>query len=108
MPPHWRPIREKGSFEFREEYLKANAAGAAHDPTQELPRTKGVILGGLLALRESVQLVVTQTDRSVPNWPELALFDCSACHHDLKSPSWRQARNSNPKLLGRPQMSVWP
>jgi hypothetical protein len=25
-------------------------------------------------------------------WPELATFDCYACHHSLQLPSWRQAR----------------
>ncbi len=25
-----------------------------------------------------------------PAWPELAEYDCFACHHDLSAPSWRQ------------------
>jgi hypothetical protein len=25
-------------------------------------------------------------------WPELSEYDCYACHHDLKQPSWRQDR----------------
>jgi hypothetical protein len=31
-------------------------------------------------------------------WPELAMAhsDCYACHHDLQSPSWRQARGYEP------------
>jgi hypothetical protein len=41
------------------------------------------------------------------NWPELAQFDCYACHHDLKSPSWRQQRGYKGKP-GRPDMRPWP
>jgi hypothetical protein len=42
-------------------------------------------------------------------WPEvaMALSDCYACHHDLKSDSWRQQRGY-PAAPGRPQLPAWP
>jgi hypothetical protein len=42
-------------------------------------------------------------------WPEVAmvLSDCYACHHDLKSDSWRQKRGY-PAAPGRPQLPAWP
>ena len=41
-------------------------------------------------------------------WPELALFDCYACHHDLKNPAWRQERKTPTGTPGRPGMQEWP
>jgi hypothetical protein len=42
-------------------------------------------------------------------WPEIAMAqsDCFACHHDLKSKSWRQLRGYQGKP-GRPQLQPWP
>ena len=42
-------------------------------------------------------------------WPEIAMAqsDCYACHHDLKSTSWRQLRGYVGKP-GRPQFQSWP
>jgi hypothetical protein len=36
-------------------------------------------------------------------WPEFAEQDCFACHHDLESPSWRQARGRR----GVPEANRW-
>jgi hypothetical protein len=43
-------------------------------------------------------------------WPELAMIhaDCYACHHDLLSPSWRQARGFGEGPPGRPTLTAWP
>jgi len=43
----------------------------------------------------------------LPAWPDYAQFDCYACHHDLKVPSWRQARGYA-GAPGRPQVRPWP
>jgi hypothetical protein len=42
-------------------------------------------------------------------WPEIAMAqsDCYACHHDLKSKSWRQLRGYSGRP-GRPQLQPWP
>jgi hypothetical protein len=42
-------------------------------------------------------------------WPEIAMAqsDCSGCHHDLKSKSWRQVRGYAGRP-GRPQLQSWP
>jgi hypothetical protein len=50
------------------------------------------------------ELVISKTfdlpDNPGERWPELALAhsDCFACHHELQSPSWRQARGYNLRL----------
>jgi hypothetical protein len=41
-------------------------------------------------------------------WPDFARFDCYACHHDLKVPSWRQMRGFAGRAPGRPTTPAWP
>lgn len=107
MPAHWRYLPEKGPFESRAEYIKLNYPQHPHDPGLDLPRTRSTIVGSLVALRESLELFASQSHPDNPQWPELALFDCQACHHDLRSPSWRQQRD--PQFApGRPMLPEWP
>jgi hypothetical protein len=109
MPTHWRLLNEKGEFESRDEYITANFGGPDQSPLQDLPRTKSVIVSGVLALRESINLFASQAmDDDSSHWPELAVFDCSACHHDLAADSWRQKRGYGKSVPGRPQMLTWP
>lgn len=109
MQSHWRFLQEKGEFQFRDEYVKANFPGVEHDPLTDLPRTKSVMIGGVIALRESLNLFASQAvEENGEAWPELAVFDCAACHHDLSSPSWRQNRGYARSVPGRPQMLSWP
>lgn len=110
MPSHWRFLQEKGEFKFRDEYIKANFPGVEHDPLTDLPRTKSTLIGGVMAMREALNLFASQAndDASTAAWPELAVFDCSACHHDLASPGWRQNRGYGSSIPGRPQMFLWP
>ena len=54
---------------------------------------KSWALGQLVSARAALELLVaraTDPTREV-NWPEFAEYDCTACHHDLSSPSQRQA-----------------
>lgn len=110
MPSHWRFLQEKGEFTFRDEYVKANFPGVEHDPLTDLPRTKSTLIGGVMAMREALNLFASQAndESSTAAWPELAVFDCAACHHDLASPGWRQKRGYGSSIPGRPQMFVWP
>ncbi|MES2793902.1 MAG: multiheme c-type cytochrome [Planctomycetota bacterium] len=107
MPSHWRYLQEKGPFESRAEYVKLNYPQHPHDPGLDLPRTRSTVVGGLVALRESLELFSSQAKPENPQWPELALFDCQACHHDLRSPSWRQQRDAQ-FAPGRPTLPEWP
>lgn len=106
MPAHWRGIREKGQFRHFDGYLKVNFPGMSYDPLKDLPRTKAVMVGGVMALHEAIELLAEQS--ADPSWPELAVFDCTACHHDLRSPSWRQTRGYSGLIPGRPGTFEWP
>lgn len=108
MPPHWRTTK-KQDFAARAEYLKLNPS--VNHPLQ---RTRSVLLSGLVSLRQTACLTAQTADQTLRNrenkphaWPELALYDCNACHHDLRSPSWRQLRGYEGRP-GRPLLHRWP
>lgn len=108
MPMHWRTLKQKGEFKFLDDYIHANFPGLEHSPLKDLAKTKSVIIGGTMALRETINLFASQAVHQDSPWPELAVFDCTACHHDLAAPSWRQKRGYGRSLPGRPQMFAWP
>jgi hypothetical protein len=104
MPRHWEYLSQKKSAKVRRilEY---------DGKTQE--RAKMVLVGAAVSLAEYARLVAVQAtacltakddDKKVLDW---ANFDCWSCHHDLKSPSWRQARGY-PGKPGRVPLKTWP
>jgi hypothetical protein len=52
-------------------------------------------LGRLATARSALTLLADRAESSTRDprrpWPEFAEYDCAACHHDLREPSWRQA-----------------
>lgn len=100
-PRHWTLLSEK-SKDIQEFF--------EHPPTQT-DRIRMTVIGGVMALRQSMQLLASEAAGEQPRmgreWPDLAAFDCYACHHDLKLPSWRQERGYRASA-GRPVMHVWP
>ncbi len=99
LPKHWRNNKDK-TAQVREQ-LKI-------DPNDsEFELAKLSLLGSVVGLKQTARMLESQTKSAAAAWPELAQFDCSACHHDLKSPSWRQQRGF-PGIPGRPEMHAWP
>jgi hypothetical protein len=98
MPRHWEYLAEKKPEVQR-------ILGYAPDKSS-LERSELVVVGGLVSLRESMNLLADQAQEA-PSWPELAQFDCYACHHELKVKSWRQQRGYAGKP-GRPNERPWP
>jgi hypothetical protein len=96
MPPHWRPITAK-----KPEVQKF----LGHDP-EIRTIAREIVLGGLVAYRHSVDLLDQAASRE-ETWPDFAVFDCYACHHDLKRKSWRQERGYKSQP-GRPAYRAWP
>jgi hypothetical protein len=47
------------------------------------------VLGQLASARAALELLDYRARTTAP-WPEFAEYDCSACHHNLHQPSWRQ------------------
>jgi 5-methylcytosine-specific restriction endonuclease McrA/mono/diheme cytochrome c family protein len=104
MPRHWKYLSEKPANV--QKILEYDPAKSAFE------RSELVVVSALVAFRESMNLLATQAEQggdakdADKSWPELAQFDCIACHHDLKSDSWRQKRGYAGKP-GRPMMREW-
>ena len=106
MPSHWRSLQEKPLFKHRADYARINSM--SDSPGEHLPATKSVVVGGVVALRESIRLFANQLEHTTTGQLEFAAFDCSACHHELRTNSWRQIRGRIASRPGRPLPTIWP
>ena len=132
MPRHWRYLEEKIAdsqkvagpdnpgeppFKFFDDfvrenhlYLKPTDAGGTLRIVDHNQGAAAVVLGGVVALRETVELIrdlARPATSRRPSWPELSTFDCTACHHDLRNPNGQQTRHEELRT-GRPTMHAWP
>lgn len=108
MPRHWWYISEKPDFEHRRKFMELN-----HLRDDDLPQSRAVVLGGLVAASYSAKLLAHQAGKD-GELPDFAAFNCYDCHHDLRKNSWRQRRTTGvgtpgqKRIAGRPQRWVWP
>ncbi|MDX1968257.1 MAG: multiheme c-type cytochrome [Planctomycetaceae bacterium] len=111
MPPHWQPLSKKPPAVVAQ-FNKLSAA--PYNPGTSTD-TRLMLLGALASVRQYLILLSDLSqpeaefpgpDRALrPPGPELAAFDCTACHHDLRDKSWRQTRQL--KIPGRPLPRLW-
>jgi hypothetical protein len=106
LPQHWKLLREK---QPRDMTLNVYQVSSVEIDYEE---TRLVLAGALVTLRESMQLLAHLASEPPihghkAEWPDLAQFDCYACHHDLKPGGWRLDPN-RPGRSGRPPMREWP
>ena len=108
MPRHWRHLNEKS--DLHKEY-SARTETAFHP--DELRGTRALLVAALISQSEALRLTANLAEGSIseeipkPQWPDFAQFDCYACHHDLKSESWRMAAQFRGSP-GRPRLVPWP
>ena len=109
MPRHWQYLKEKLIGRKPEEARLLKDYYRAPD----LEQTQLVQAGAAVSLKQSMLLLThdaqaaSRTKGDNARNLDLASFDCYACHHDLKTPSWRQERGYSGKP-GRPQFRPWP
>ena len=115
MPKHWRDF-DKKSDAVRDEYLMKNTDdvyGRDNFKVDNLHETNNLLVAALVSFSENLKLSTALADEGLtmpvakPDWPELAQFECFACHHDLKDRSWRQRRTLR-GAPGRPMLRAWP
>jgi len=132
MPRHWRYLDEKVAdaksnhagneadappflhfdrfVHKNHRYLKLGGENANEQILAHHHRAAAVVLGGVVALRESIELMRDLAVDEEPRkhtWPELASFECRACHHELATPSRRQEQRTG-SIPGRPMFANWP
>ena len=101
QPRHWEYLREK-SGEKQKRLQPFNS--------KNLEQAELVAVTGLVVLRESMRLFADQAKANLNDppgaaWPDLARYDCLACHHELRSTNQDAFR---PGLLpGRPGEPAW-
>lgn len=111
---HWRylpekrtggPDAEKAVAEFLDKTAHEDAAS---------PKSRLLLFGSVGTLRQSADLIAGEAATALTaeaggrRWPELATFDCYACHHDLRYPGWRQQTYRAGSVPGRPLLQRWP
>jgi hypothetical protein len=65
------------------------------------------VLGQLGSARAALELLAHRARLDTAPWPEFAEYDCFACHHELREPSWRQERGYNGLLPGSFPWGTW-
>ncbi|MCI0361160.1 MAG: cytochrome c family protein [Planctomycetaceae bacterium] len=135
QPAHWRTVQEKlfrpeGFRYYRtgadaedarnflqfvlrtdkvtlaESYVTANPASFSPDPAQDMARAKEVLVSGLGVLATYAALV-RDVNQAADAGLEFSVYDCGACHHELRSDfptTTRVRRNVAP---GRPPPAFW-
>ncbi|MBY0231894.1 MAG: cytochrome c family protein [Gemmataceae bacterium] len=101
MKYHWQYLREKNPKVAAEQGYKGTK-----DKKDDLEEIQVVLVGAAVSLREAMALLIqAPLDEGALDWSH---FDCQACHHDLKSPSWRQEAYKGRKVKpGRVAYKGW-
>jgi hypothetical protein len=86
QPRHWEYLREKSLTRLRRFVPPPNL--------RNLEQTQLLVTSGMVTFSESMKLFADQAEADQPNlvvgdWPDLARFDCYACHRELRSPQYR-------------------
>ena len=119
MPVHWRAVHSKTDSQpakSRSEFL-----ARTNDPffkgdryrLDALHATQAMLVGSLVSLAQSLEVTAALSGpgggagAGAVSWPELAQFECYACHHDLRVPAWRQQRVNPAGVPGRPVLREW-
>ena len=87
MPKHWSEIADK----MRTPDLEARMW----------------FLGQALSAQAALNLLADRADDPRQAWPEFAELDCFACHHDIKTKSWRAGRDFSGRKPGALNWGTW-
>ena len=92
MPIHWRHANER---------LRSPVAHSFPSSNRSTYEARNWLIGQIVNADHELEILLANAsqqkatgDHPKSTWPELAQYDCFACHHDLSSPSWRQARST--------------
>lgn len=112
MPRHWRYFKEKKIRDGSQEFVAAvkSDEGHAFEIDSQFPQTKEVVVGGVVALRKSVNLLAdAHAKYQDAVIPDFAAFDCQACHQELRTRPilTRDEDRFDPFVPGRPNISRW-
>ncbi|HKB04764.1 MAG TPA: multiheme c-type cytochrome [Gemmataceae bacterium] len=105
-PRHYHTPRENAALAAMD---PAVALKVFHyrNPKDECPEARDFSVGTVAAFEAAMKLLADDAKETrAGELLDFAHFDCFACHHDLKHPSYRQARAYR-GVPGRPTMRPW-
>ena len=108
-PQHWQPpdelFRSLANYDGREQYFQLN-----YPPTrgtlggdEVFWDTRKMLIGAIQARVQTLDLYSQSIQKD--QWGDYSLYDCSACHHELRHGDGRQDRYE--LTPGRPRPSEW-
>lgn len=106
MPQHWRSVGAAGknlSPPERSLFHRTNYPGL-ENPDETYWDTRKLMIGALTARKKTLDLLIDSSELDL--WADYSLYDCTACHHELKSESKRQQRGYV-AAPGRPRQPEW-
>jgi len=110
MPPHWRTLQEKPSFENQAEYnrvhfdIPGNSDEIQSAIRISYDKTRRSMLGGLVANDLGIELI-HQGIAKPDTWGDYSIYNCMGCHQKLKKNSTQvQPKSRTP---GRPFPANW-
>lgn len=103
LPDHTSPTRQRGVDQ---------EAGSGKQTAASSFEAKLWAIGQVVTAQRSLELLAQRAAHadanSAASWPELAEWNCFACHHDLQAGSWRQARTDLSRVKDSLAGNVWP
>lgn len=110
MPPHWRTLQEKSSFENQAEYNRVHFDIAGNTDQIQLAiqgsydKTRRSMIGGLVANDLGIELI-HQAAAEPKTWGDYSIYNCMGCHQELKKNSIQVRPES--RIPGRPFPANW-
>jgi hypothetical protein len=98
MPVHWRRADDR---------RRSPAANSTASPDRSTYEARNWLIGQFVSADHELDILSAAAGKSGRAWPELAQYDCFACHHQLSSPSWRQARSAWKLRPGELPWGTW-
>ncbi|WP_372719396.1 multiheme c-type cytochrome [Novipirellula sp.] len=113
MPQHWQTPAQLydslADYPQRNDYFNLNYPGllGSTNAGAVFWNTRKMLIGSLVARQQMLELYIQSGSDSAQNWADYSLYDCAACHHELRSNSVRQQRGYV-GAPGRPRQYEWP
>lgn len=98
MPIHWRQADER---------LRSPVATHASTWNRSTYEARNWLLGQIVNADHELAMLEGAANARDSTWPELSQYDCFACHHELASPNWRQARQAWNLRAGELSWGTW-
>lgn len=98
MPVHWKRADDR---------LRTPVGGRMPSSEQSTYEATNWLVGQFINAKHELSILTRAASDSHSVFPELAQYDCFACHHRLDSPNWRDQRQANDLKIGTLPWGSW-